>query len=162
MTKAKHAIPEGLGTVTPMLALNDAAQTIAWYKNAFGAEEVSRHEGPDGKIMHADLRIGTSRVMAHDVMHNQPAANCATTSLWIYVEDCDALFERAVAAGATVPVGPMGAMADQFWGDRCGTVVDPSGYTWVIATRKEDLTRDELIERQTAFMKRFAAQTASV
>jgi PhnB protein len=161
MAKAKHAIPEGLDTVTPMLALNDGARTIAWYKKAFGAEEISRHAGPDGKIMHAELRIGTSRIMAHDVMSNQPPASGVSTSFWIYVEDCDALFRQAVAAGATVPPGPMGEIADQFWGDRCGSVIDPSGHMWVIATRKEDLTPDELVERQTAFMKRFAAQTAS-
>jgi PhnB protein len=162
MAKAKHAIPEGLSTVTPMLALNDGAKTIAWYKKAFGAEEISRHEGPDGKIMHVELRVGTSRIMAHDIMGSQRAASGSLASFWIYVEDCDALFRQAVAAGATVPPGPMGEMADQFWGDRCGSIIDPSGHQWVIATRKEDLTRDELIERQTAFMKRFAAQTTSV
>jgi PhnB protein len=161
MAKAKYPIPEGLNTVTPMLALNDAAATIAWYRTAFGAEEVSRHAGPDGKVMHAELRIGTSRVMVHDAMCPAPAAAGSTASFWLYVEDCDALFRQAVDAGAKVPPGPMGDIADQFWGDRCGTVVDPSGYTWVIATRKEDLSTAELLERQAAFMKRFAAQTAS-
>ena len=77
-------------------------------------------------------------------------------SLWIYVEDCDALFNRAVAAGAQVQAGPMGQMGDQFWGDRCGTFTDPHGYRWTIATRKEDLTHQEMEQRQAAWMKQFA------
>ena len=81
-------------------------------------------------------------------------------SLWIYVEDCDALFNRAVAAGGQVFGGPMGKMQDQFWGDRSGTVHDPHGYTWTIATRKEDLSRQEMDLRQAQWMKQFAAQTS--
>jgi PhnB protein len=81
-------------------------------------------------------------------------------SLWIYVEDCDALFKRATSAGAQVPAGPMGQMQDQFWGDRSGTVTDPHGYTWTIATRKEDLSREEMEQRQAAWMKQFASQPA--
>ena len=79
-------------------------------------------------------------------------------SLWVYVEDCDALFNRAVSAGAEVIAGPMGQMQDQFWGDRTGTFTDPSGYRSTIATHKEDLTRQEIEQRQAEFMKRFAAQ----
>ena len=82
--------------------------------------------------------------------------------LWIYVDDCDALYSRAVAAGAQAAPGPMGALADQFWGDRTGTVVDPYGYTWTIATRKEDLAPDEIAERLHAFLKQFACQPAAV
>jgi uncharacterized glyoxalase superfamily protein PhnB len=77
-------------------------------------------------------------------------------SLWIYVADCDSLFNRAVAAGGTVPQGPMGALADQFWGDRTGSVLDPEGYHWTIATRKEDLTREEMDRRAEEFFKNFA------
>jgi len=79
-------------------------------------------------------------------------------SLWVYVEDADALYKRATAAGAKPADGPMGQMADQFWGDRCGSVVDPEGYTWTIATHKEDLTPDELKQRQDEWMEQFAAQ----
>jgi PhnB protein len=79
-------------------------------------------------------------------------------SLWIYVEDCDALFKRAVAAGAQVVAGGMGQMQDQFWGDRAGTVTDPQGYTWTIATRKEDLSPQEMKQRQAEWMKKFAPQ----
>jgi PhnB protein len=81
-------------------------------------------------------------------------------SLWIYVEDCDALFNRAVAAGAQVPPGPMGQMSDQFWGDRSGTFTDPHGYQWTIATHKEDLTPQEINQRMETFMKNAATQPA--
>jgi len=161
MAKAKSAIPAGFHTVTPQLTLDSAAQAIDWYKKALGAEEVSRAVGPDGKIMHAELRIGDSRIMVNDAMmggKGPKALGGSPMSLWIYVEDADSLFNRAVAAGAQVPPGPMGAMADQFWGDRCGMFIDPHGYRWTIATHKEDLTREEMEKRQEAFMKQFAPQ----
>jgi PhnB protein len=82
-------------------------------------------------------------------------------SLWIYVEDCDALFNRAIKAGGQVAHGGMGAMQDQFWGDRSGSFTDPSGYVWTIATRKEDLTPQEMQQRQAEWMKQFAAQPAT-
>src|SRR5688572_21071928 len=82
---------------------------------------------------------------------NAKALGGSPVSLWVYVDDCDALFKRAVAAGATVPPGPMGAPADQFWGDRCGSITDPEGYSWTIATRKEDLTQEELDQRAQEF-----------
>ena len=129
MAKAKKAVPEGHHTVTPQLTLDNAAQAIDWYKKALGAEEVARAVGPDGKIMHAEIRIGDSRIMLNDAMmggKGPKAIGGSPASLWIYVEDCDALFNRAVAAGAQVPPGPMGQMADQFWGDRCGTVHRPA------------------------------------
>lgn len=113
MANAKHAVPPGFHTVTPQLTLDNAAQSIDWYKKALGAEEVSRAVGPDGKIMHAELRIGDSRIMVNDAMMGAKgprALGGSPASLWIYVEDCDALFNRAVAAGAQVPDGPMGAL----------------------------------------------------
>ena len=161
MAKAKHAIPEGHHTVTPQLTLDHAAQAIDWYKRALGAEEVARAGGPDGQIMHAEVRIGNSLIMLNDAMGGSKgptAIGGSPASLWIYVEDCDTLFNRAVAAGAKVPAGPMGRMADQFWGDRCGTFTDPEGYRWTIATHKEDLTPEEMERRQTEFMKQFAPQ----
>jgi uncharacterized glyoxalase superfamily protein PhnB len=111
MAKAKQAIPEGFHTVTPHLILDNAAAAIDWYKRALGAEEVSRHLGPDGKVMHAELRIGDSVIMLNDAMgggKGPKALGGSPASLWVYVEDCDALFNRAVAAGAKVPEGPMG------------------------------------------------------
>jgi PhnB protein len=161
MAKAKKAVPEGHHTVTPQLTFDNAAPAIEWYKKALGAQEVSRAVGPDGKIMHAELRIGDSLIMLNDAMgggKGPKAIGGSPVSLWIYVEDCDALFNRAVAAGAQVPPGPMGQMTDQFWGDRAGTFSDPHGYTWTIATRKEDFTPQELKQRMDEFMKNFAHQ----
>src|SRR6187455_411475 len=145
MAKAKSAVPAGHHTVTPQLILDNAAQAIDWYKKALGAEEVARFPGPDGKIMHAEIRIGNSLIMLNDEMGGGRSAKAiggSPVSLWLYVEDCDALFNRAVAAGATVAPGPMGQLMDQFWGDRTGMIKDPHGYQWTIATRKEDLTPD--------------------
>ncbi len=159
MAKARKAVPEGYHTVTPQLTLDNAAQAIDWYKKALGAEEVARAIGPDGKIMHAEVRIGDSRIMLNDVMgggKGPGAMGGSPASFWIYVDEADALFNRAVAAGAQVAPGPMGAMADQFWGDRCGTLIDPQGYKWTIATRKEDLSPQEMEQRQADWMKQFA------
>jgi PhnB protein len=163
MAKATRAVPEGFHTVTPQLTLDTAAPAIDWYKSALGAEEMGRAVGPDGAIMHAELRIGESRVMLNDALmggKGPKAMGGSPASLWLYVEDCDALFTRAVAAGGQVLPGPMGAMADQFWGDRCGSFTDPFGYRWTIATHKEDLTPQELEERQAAWMKQFTPQPA--
>jgi len=157
MAKAKP-IPEGYHTITPQLTLDKAAETIDWYKKAFGAEEIGRHPGPDGKIMHAELKIGDSRFMVNDTMpgyKGPKALGGSPASLWLYVENCDALFNRAVTAGGKVQM----PLADQFWGDRGGCLTDPEGYTWWIATRKEDLTPAELDERAKAFFKQM--ETAS-
>jgi PhnB protein len=164
MTKAKHAVPDGHHTITPQLTLDNAVQAIDWYKKALGAEEVARATAPDGKILHAEVRIGDSLVMLNDTMmsgKSPKAMGGSPASLWVYVEDCDAVFNRAVAAGAHVAGGPMGRMADQFWGDRCGTLTDPYGYNWTIATRKEDLSRQEMEQRQTQWMKEFASKSTS-
>src|SRR5436190_14348602 len=117
MAKAKSAIPEGLHTITPQLTLDEAAPAIEWYKQALGAEEVARAVGPDGKIMHAEVRIGDSRIMVNDAMmggKGPKALGGSPASLWVYVDDCDSLFNRAVAAGAQVAGGPMGQLTDQF------------------------------------------------
>jgi len=163
MAKAKSAIPEGYHTVTPQLTLDNAAQAIEWYKKAFGADEVSRFAGPDGKIMHADLRIGNSHFMVNDAMMDAKgpkAMGGSPASFWIYVDDCDSLFKRAIDAGGHVAGGGMGQLQDQFWGDRSGTIVDPQGYKWTIATRKEDLSREEMKKRGEEWMKKFAQQPA--
>lgn len=155
MTKAKRPIPEGFHTVTPHLIFENTAQALEWYTNALGAEELARSAGPDGKIMHAEIRVGDSRIMMNDEMGGGKSARAlggSPISLWVYVENCDALFNRAVAAGATL-AGPMGKMADQFWGDRSGTFGDPFGYLWTIATHKEDLTQEEMQHRAAEFFK---------
>src|SRR5215471_1081145 len=163
MAKAKSAIPQGLHSITPHLILDDAAKTLDWYKKAFGAEELGRSAGPDGKIMHAEVKIGNSVFYANDPMgggKGPKALGGSPIGLWIYTDDADALYNRAVAAGAQVAPGPMGQMQDQFWGDRCGTVIDPAGYNWTIATRKEDFTPAEMKQRQDEFFKSFAASGA--
>ena len=160
MAKAKNPVPEGFHTVTPQLTMENATAALDWYKRALGAEEVARAVGPDGKIMHAEIRIGDSILMLNDDMmgggHTPSAYGGSAASLWVYVDDCDALFNRAIAAGAKVWGGPMGQLQDQFWGDRSGTFEDPEGYRWTIATRKEELTPIEMKERQDAFMRQFA------
>jgi PhnB protein len=163
MAKAKSPIPEGFHTVTPQLTLDNCAEAIEWYKKALGAQELSRAVGPDGKIMHAEIKIGDSKIMVNDAMmggRGPKAMGGSPISLWVYVDDCDALFNRAVTAGAQVMPGPMGALMDQFWGDRSGTLTDPHGYRWTIATHKEDLTPQEIQQRQEAFMKQFAAPSS--
>ena len=164
MAKAKQAVPAGHYTVTPHLIMDNAATAIDWYKKALGAEEVSRAPGPGGKIAHAEIRIGNSLIMLNDEMGSGKSPKTiggSPVSMWLYVEDCDALFNRAVAAGATVPPGPMGALTDQFWGDRTGVVIDPEGYLWTIATHKEDLTPEEMQQRMDDFMKQMAGSGAS-
>jgi PhnB protein len=161
MAKAKSPVPEGYHTVTPHLVFENSAQAIDWYKKALGAEEKSRAVGPDGKVMHAELQIGNSRIMLNDEMGGGKSAKAyggSPISMWLYVQDCDALYNRAVAAGAHVPPGPMGQLADQFWGDRSGTLNDPYGYTWTIATHKEDIAREEMDRRAQEFFKQFAQQ----
>lgn len=163
MAQAKSPVPEGFHTVTPHLIFDNAPQAIEWYKKALGATEKSRALGPDGKVMHAELQIGNSLVMLNDAMGGGKSAKTlggSPISLWVYVPDCDAVFNRAVGAGAKVPEGPMGQMADQFWGDRCGALVDPFGYHWTVATRKEDLTREEMDRRAAEFFKQFASQAS--
>ena len=155
MAKAAKAVPEGYHTMTPQLTLDDAAKTIDWYKKALGAEELSRSVGPDGKIMHAELKIGDSRFMVNDVMmgaKGPQAFGGSPASLWLYVENCDALFDRAVKAGANVQM----PMEDQFWGDRGGALADPAGYTWWIASRKEELTEEEVQQRAADFFRQMA------
>jgi len=158
MAKAAKPIPEGFNTVTAHLILEDAASTIEWYKKALGAEELSRAPGPDGKVMHAEIKIGNTILMVNDAMgggKSPKALGGSPASLWVYVADCDALFNRATAAGAQIAM----PLTDQFWGDRSGTVTDPSGYQWTIATHKEDLTPAEINQRQEEFFKQMTQAT---
>ena len=151
MPAAVKAIPEGYHTVTPYLILSGAGDAIAFYKKALGAEEVMRLGGPGGKIGHAEIKIGNSRIMLADEHPELQALSPRTVggspvSIHLYVENVDAAVERAVAAGAKL-VRPV---ADQFYGDRVGGIEDPFGYRWFIATHKEDLTMDEIRRRAAA------------
>jgi PhnB protein len=129
-------------TVTPMLNIAGADAAIAFYKEAFGAQERVRMPGPDGKVMHAEIVIGDSVVMISDVWQN-PAT---VSALHVYVPDCDALYSQAVAAGAS----PKMPLQDMFWGDRFGTLTDPFGNIWSIATHKEDVSPEEMQKRMAA------------
>ena len=140
------AVPDGYHTLTPHLVVKGASQAIEFYKKAFGAEEISRMPGPDGKsIMHAEVQIGDSRLFLVDEF---PEMGCrgplgiggTPVTIHIYVEDVDAVFNKAVTAGAQVRM----PLEDAFWGDRYGKVVDPFGHEWSLATHKEDLTPEEI------------------
>ncbi len=139
MSKAKSPIPEGFHTLTPQLTVDEAAQAIEWYKKALGAREASRAVAPDGKVMHAELWIGNSPIMVNDDLMGAKGPKGyggSPASFWIYVDDCDALFTRAIAAGEQAGTGPMSSVQDQFWDDRAGMLTDPFGYRWTIATRE--------------------------
>ena len=151
MTAAVEAIPEGYHSVTAYLILSSASDAIAFYRKALGAEEVMRMEDPGGKVHHAEIKIGDSRIMLADEHPELQALSPKTiggspVSIHLYVEDVDAAVARAVAAGAKL-VRPV---ADQFYGDRVGGIDDPFGYRWFIATHKEDLSIEEIRRRGAA------------
>jgi uncharacterized glyoxalase superfamily protein PhnB len=138
--------------VTPSLTLDNAAQAIDWYKKALGAEETTRAVGPDGKIMHAEIRIGDSTIMLGDEMPEHggkgPKSYGGTpVSFFVYGENVDAAWKRAVNAGAK-PIQPL---EDQFWGDRTGCLEDPFGHHWWLAQHIKDLTPEELEKAAESF-----------
>jgi PhnB protein len=150
---ATQPIPEGYHTVTPYLAVDDAAEAIEYYTKAFGAKERARMETPDGKIGHAELEIGDSLVMLSDPFpqastRSPKELGGTSVSVFMYVEDVDAVVKQAVDAGAKVTM----EVADQFWGDRFGSVMDPFGHLWSIATHVEDVPPEEMAERAKAAM----------
>ena len=154
MKNTTKAIPDGFNTLTPHLVVKGASQAIDFYKKAFGAEEIKRMPGPDGKsLIHAELKIGNSRLMLVDEFPEMNARGPETiggtpVTIHMFVEDADAVFNRALDAGAQVRM----PLADMFWGDRYGVVADPFGHLWSIATHKEDLTPEEMGKRmQDAF-----------
>jgi PhnB protein len=153
-------IPKGYHSVTPGLSVQGADAFIKFCKKAFGAKEVMRMAGPGGSVMHAELVIGDSHIMCGEEMPsigNKSAKTLGGTpvQLYIFVPNCDAVFKKAIAAGAAVRM----PMANMFWGDRLGSVIDPFGNTWGIATRIENLTPREMKKRGDAWMKQQAAST---
>ncbi len=141
-----NPIPEGYHSVTPHLIIRDAARALDFYRDALGAEELFRLPGPDGKLMHASIRIGDSIVMMNDEAEGQPSPQALQGSpviLHVYTQDADALYERATRAGATV-VMPLDNMP---WGDRYGIVADPFGRAWAIASRVEEVSNEEVMKR---------------
>ena len=142
MPKKAKPIPKGYNSVTASLTQTDAAKTIEFCKKAFGANVLMNMRGPSGKIMHAEIQIGDSRIMLNDEMQEpaQPAG------LFLYVADVDKTFSKALKAGATVLM----PVQDMFWGDRFGRVIDPSGNRWGIATHREDVTPKDMKKRAAA------------
>jgi len=158
MAISAKPIPEGFHSIQPGLVIRDAAKAIDFYKKALGAQELMRMPGPDGKIMHAELKIGDSVIflseempMPGNVKSPQTLGGC-TCVLNVYVPNVDELFKQAIAAGAkeSMPV------ADQFWGDRYGSFVDPFGLSWGLATHKEDVSPQDMGKRAQAFFASMA------
>jgi PhnB protein len=148
---AVKPIPDGYSSVTPYLIVSGAAKALDYYKKAFGAQELMRFDGPNGTIMHAEMQIGDARVMLADespeMGHKSPQSlGGSGTGLMLYVDQVDKTFERAIAGGATV----MKPVENQFYGDRSGSLTDPFGHVWTIATHVEDVAEDEMQRRMEA------------
>jgi len=156
MAQHVKAIPDGYHTVTPGLTVRDGAKAIAFYQRAFGAQQVFRMDRPDGRLMHAELKIGDSKIMLGE---EYPQMGCQSpeslkgtpVSFYLYVADADAAFAQAIAAGAKA-VKPV---SDMFWGDRQGEVSDPFGHRWSVATHQEDLTPEQIEQRAQEFFASF-------
>ncbi len=147
MSATVNPIPEGMHSVTPHLVCSDAAKAIEFYKKAFGAIETARMPAPDGKLMHAAVKIGDSTVMLVDEFPQwgslgPNALKGTPVTLHLYVKDVDAAFAKAVDAGAAVKM----PLADMFWGDRYGQITDPFGHIWSLATHKRDMTPEQMAE----------------
>jgi PhnB protein len=160
MAGKTNPIPAGFHTATAYLTLSNCAQAIDFYKKAFRAEEVVRMDGPGGKIGHAEIKVGDSVVMLSDEM---PGGVCrspqtlggTTCGMFIYVADVDAAFKQAVDAGAKAVMQP----TDMFWGDRFGSLTDPFGHSWSIATHKEDVAPAEMKKRAQEAAAKMSQQT---
>ena len=153
-----ESTPAGYHTVTPSLVVRDAARAIEFYARAFGAEERERMDGPDGKVMHAEIRIGDSIIMLGEESEQWGARSPLSTngnpgSLHLYVADADAAFDRALRAGATVRY----PLEDAFWGDRYGKVVDPFGHEWGIGQRVKEMSEEEVQKAGEEWMARQAS-----
>jgi PhnB protein len=148
---AVKSVPDGYHTVTPYLIINGAAQALEFYKRAFGAAETVRMPDPKGRIAHAEIKIGDSMVMLadehHEMGHRGPRTLGGTSvSILLYVPDVDTVFDRAIKAGAK----SQRPVADQFYGDRMGTLEDPFGHVWTIGTHIEDVSAEEMKRRMAA------------
>lgn len=157
---AVKPIPDRFHSVTPYLFVDNGAKALEFYQKAFGGEELFRMNDPSGRIGHAEVKIGNSIIMLSDEYPEMDARGPNSLGgtpigLYVYVQDVDAVFSRAIQAGGRV-VKPV---ADQFYGDRCGALKDPFGHLWTLATHKEDLTREELDKRAQEAMKQGCAET---
>jgi len=159
MTKSVKAIPEGYHSITPYLAVDDAARALEFYQRVFGAKEIMRMNNPQGRVGHAEIRIGDSLLMLAEETPNgglrSPLSlKGSTVSIFVYLEDVDSVFHKALAAGAQEVQRP----ADMFWGDRYGRLTDPFGHSWSLATHIEDVSPEEMGRRAQEAAK--AAQRA--
>jgi PhnB protein len=151
MTSVK-SIPDGYHTVTPYLLVQGADKLIDFVKKAFDAKETDRYSMPDGSVGHAEIRLGDSVIMLSEAMGEEHKP--MTVGIHLYVENCDAIYQRALNAGATSTMQP----ADQFYDDRSAGVKDPFGNHWWIATHKEDLSKEEITKRMDDHMKKQAQE----
>ncbi len=156
MATSVRPIPEGYHSITPSLTCRDASRAIDFYKNVFGATEIARMAGPDGKVMHAELKIGDSIVFLAEEFPGMSAAPASTATpsvyFYLYVKDADSVFNRAVSAGCRVDM----PVATMFWGDRYGKLTDPFGHQWGIATHVEDVAPEEMRRRSAEFTAKMA------
>ena len=148
---AVKSIPDGYHSVTPYLIVNGAVAALDFYKKVFGATELLRFDGPEGKLAHAEIKIGDSVVILADEapemgFRSPKSIGGSPVGIMLYVEDVDEMFQRAVSTGATV----MKPVEDQFYGDRSGTLVDPFGHVWTVSTHKEDVPLEEMQRRMHA------------
>ena len=158
MANKVKAIPEGYGAVTPRLVINGAADAIEFYKKAFGASELARMTMPNGKIGHAEIEIGSSRLMLVDEQpeyghlggRSPQSLGDSTAIMCLYVDDVDAVADRAVAAGGVL----LAPVSNQFYGDRSTRMRDPFGHLWILATHVEDVSPEEMERRMSAFAKK--------
>jgi PhnB protein len=160
LTVAVKPIPEGYHSITPFLTVRGADRAIEFYRKAFGAKELGRMNCPDGKsVVHAELQVGDSRFFLGDEV---PGMGCSSpetlggspTGIYLYIRDVDETFRKAVAAGATV-IRPL---EDMFWGDRTGSVLDPFGHKWDLATHREDVTPEEMKRRGDEFFRKMEGE----
>ena len=156
MPKAVRPIPEGYHSITPQLTCRDAARAIDFYKSVFGATEIMRMPGPNGEVMHAELKIGDSRIMVNDEfpgMTKAPEPSAVhSNSLFVYTEDVNALYSHAVKEGSRADM----PLNDMFWGDRYGKFTDPFGHQWGVATHIEDVAPEEMQRRSEEMAKQMA------
>jgi PhnB protein len=160
MKKKINYISKGYHSISPILVLRNASQAIKFYQQAFGAEVIERMDRPDGKVMHAAMKIGNSIIMMgeecaphpghkRDCVRSPQDLKGSTINLYLYVENADAIIKRAIKAGGKVIM----PVADMFWGDRAGMLRDPFGHFWTVATHKEDLNPKQIKERMEKFCK---------
>ncbi len=162
MTATVKPVPEGFHTATPTLIVRNAAEAIEFYKSVFDAEERMRMPSPDGKIMHAELKIGDSIIFLSDEFPNMGGKSPQTLGghsggVYLYVPDVDDVFQRALDAGAKTAM----PVSDMFWGDRYGTLIDPFGHSWGVSTHVEDVSEEEMGKRAEAFYAEMAQKKSA-